>query len=315
MKKVLWITSVLLISCLALFPQSGTKGKGKMKGRILDEKTGTPIEGVTIKFYSIKAQAFHQEAKSDANGEWRSLFMRSGLWNVDFEKVGYEPKKISVTVSEDSGAKVPDIEMKMRKMEGAAMDENVVKEIEKANVLLGDKKFNEAIAAYQVILEKNKDNPNIHIVYSFMGNAYSGLENYEKAIEYYQKVFEKNKTNVEVIISIGNCYNNLKQNEKAMEWFEKVPFEEINNRDTLFNIGILLYNSGKNDGAEKYFAKSVTIDPEFADGFYYNGMCLIAQNKVQECITNLEKFMQLAPDSPNFATAKAIVDAYSPKKK
>jgi len=31
--------------------------------------------------------------------------------------------------------------------------------------------------------------------------------------------------------------------------------------------------------------------------------------------TNLEKFMQLAPDSPNFATAKAIVDAYSPKKK
>jgi hypothetical protein len=36
-----------------------------------------------------------------------------------------------------------------------------------------------------------------------------------------------------------------------------------------------------------------------------------ALNQIPESLDALKKFMELAPDSPNFGTAKAIVDAFS----
>jgi tetratricopeptide (TPR) repeat protein len=308
MKKSLFIAALLMLTACSLLSQV-VSGKGKLKGIVWDEQSGQVLDGVTVKLFSVRAQAYFQpNPKTDSEGRWKALFLRGGSWNIDFEKAGYETKKISYRVDETPGAKQPEIEVKLAKIAGIALTNDVVAELEKGNQLFTDKKFPEAMKAYEEILGKN---PDIFIIYKNIGNCHFAMENYDKAVEYYQKLFEKQPKSAEIMTLIGNSYVNAKNMEKAMEWYQKIPFEEIKDIDTLFNIGANLTNNNKNDLAIKYFKRSVELDPDFADGYYQLGMTHTALNQIPEALEALKKFMELAPDSPNFATAKAIVDAFS----
>jgi tetratricopeptide (TPR) repeat protein len=309
MKKVLIIVTLAVLLTVSLFSQSGVVGKGKMKGIILDETTGQPLAGVTVKLYSVRAQNYYLPApKTDNEGRWKVLYVRGGNWNIDFEKTGYETKKVAFPVNELAGIKQADIEIKMRKVAGISLSDEIIAELEKGNALFVEKKFTEALAAYDVILKKN---PDAFIIYKNIGNCYFTMEKYDQAVESYQKLFEKQPNNAEVITLIGNAYVNAKNMEKAMEWYQKIPFEEIKDTTTLFNIGVNLFNNNKNDLALNYFKKAVEVDAEFAAGYYQLGMTYTALNQIPEALAALQKFMELAPDSPDIATAKAIVDAFS----
>jgi len=308
MKKVLVIVALAIFLAATLFAQSGVTGKGKIKGVVLDEN-GKPLEGVTVKLFSVKAQSsFLPNPKSDSEGKWKAIYLRGGSWNLDFEKAGYETKKLSYRVDETPGAKQPEIEVKLAKIEGIALTTDLVSELEKGNLLFSEKKYQEALLAYEDILKKN---PDVFIIYKNIGNCYFALEKYDQAVEYYQKLFEKQPKSAEIMTLIGNSYVNAKNMEKAMEWYGKIPFEEIKDIDTLFNIGANLTNNNKNDLALKYFKRAVEVDADFAEGYYQLGMTHTALNQIPEALAALKKFMELAPESPNFGTAKAIVDAFS----
>lgn len=302
---------MVFVLVLSIFSQA-TSGNGKMSGIVTDAETGKPIEGVAVKLYCVRAKAFHsQPAKTNKEGEWKALYLRGGLWYLDFEKVGYETKKITFTLETTPGSKKPSIDIQMRKIEGPALEDMVLKEIDAANRLLIERKFDEALKSFKNIQEKNKEVSGIEIVNLYIGNCYAMMEEYSKSVEFYKKAVEKYPKNKELIISIGNAYNNIQDFDSAMEWFQKISFEEIDNVDTLYNIGIIYYNKARYEEAIKYFKKTTEIFNEFADGFYQLGMTYTALNKIPEALTALKRFMELDPDSPNYETAKAIVDAFS----
>jgi tetratricopeptide (TPR) repeat protein len=309
MKKILIIVTLAVLLAVSLFSQTGAEGKGRIKGVVLDEKTGQPLEGVTVKLYSMKAEKYYMPSpKTDGEGRWKALYMRGGAWNIDFEKTGYETKKTTCTVNELPGSKLADIEIKLRKVEGMSLTDEISADLEKGNALYAEKKYPEAMAAYDDILKKN---PDVFIIYKNIGNCYFAMEKYDQAVASYEKLFEKQPNSVEVLTLIGNAYVNAKNMEKAMEWYQKIPFEAINDTTALFNIGVNLVNNNKNDLAVNYFKKAVELDVEFAAGYYQLGMTYTALNQIPEAMAALRKFMELAPDSPDFATAKAIVDAFS----
>ncbi len=288
-----------------------TSGKGKVSGTVFDAATGQPLEGVTVKLFFPEVKQFHKPfAKTDKEGKWKTYYIRKGNWSIDFEKSGYETRKISYFVDPSPGSKNPPVEIKMKKMEGPAVASNVVKEIEKAKALMVEQKYDDALAKMLKILEENKEDPGIDIVNLYIGNCYALKGDNAKAINYYKKSLEKFPKHKGLLLSIGNAYNNLKDNENAMKWYSKLSIEDIGDVDTLYNIGAIAYNKGDYAGAAKYFQKATEVNPQFADGFYQLGMTLTGLNKQAEAVAALKKFMELAPDSPNFETAKAIVDAF-----
>jgi tetratricopeptide (TPR) repeat protein len=309
MKKFSGIILLVVFLTVALYSQSGVDGKGKIKGTVIDEKTGLPLEGVTVKLYSVRAQNYYLPSpKTNDEGKWRALYIRGGAWNLDFEKTGYETAKLSCLVNLSAGAKQPDIEVKLKKIEGIALTNDLVGELEKGNVLFAEKKYPEAMTAYEEIL---KNNPDIFIIFKNIGNCYFAMEKYDQAVENYLKLFEKQPNSAEVMTLIGNSYVNAKNMEKAMEWYQKIPIEGITDTTALYNIGVNLINNNKNDLALNYFKRSVEINPEFDSGYYQLGMTYTALNQIPEALVALKKFMELAPESPDFGTAKAIVDAFS----
>jgi len=309
MKKVLIILALAVFFMVSLYSQTGTQGKGRAKGIVTDEKTGQPLEGVIIKLYSVKAQKYYTPSpKTDSEGRWSALYLRGGAWNLDFEKNGYETKKTTYAVNELPGSKSVDIEIKLRKVEGMSMTDEISGQLDKGNVLFIEKKYAEALASYNEILNKN---PDVFIILKNIGNCYFAMEKYDQAVATYEKLYEKQPNSVEVLTLIGNAYLNAKNIGKAMEWYQKIPLEAINDTTALFNIGVNLINNNKSDLALNYFKKAVELDAEFAAGFYQLGMTYTALNQFPEALATLKKFMELAPDSPDFATAKAIVDAFS----
>jgi tetratricopeptide (TPR) repeat protein len=279
----------------------GYKGKGRVKGVVTDGE-GNPIDDVTVKLYCLNVKAGF-ETKTNKKGEWKGNWIRSGMWHIDFMKIGYEPKKISLRIKELS--RNPDIEVVMKKIEGLALTEDIVSKMGKANDLFNQEKYEEAIAAYKKILA---DNPDAFIVNQNVGNAYFALQDYDKAIEFYEKALVENENNSSLHISIGNAFINKKEDEKAMEWYGKVNVEEVEDVVALYNMGVLFFNSGQGQKAIPCFRRAVELDDQYTDSYYQLGMSYLQSGMNAEAIEIFEKFLELEPDSDRASTARSIID-------
>jgi lipopolysaccharide biosynthesis regulator YciM len=315
--RQVFLIAIIVIFISGMFSPvfSQTTGRGKMYGTVTDADSGEPIEGVTIKLFFPGSNQFHKPfPKTDKEGKWIVKFVRSGRWDLDFVKPGYEVKKISFHVDTTPGTKKVGIDVQLRKLEGPAAGSEVVKGIENAQALIAEKNYDKALDVLSDLLEKHKEDMGIEIVNLYIGNCYAMKGDYNKAIEYYQKSLEKFPKNKELILAIGNAYNNLNDHDNAMKWFNKLAIDDIGNVDTLYNIAVIAYNQGDFERAASFFKKSTEIDAAFADGYYQLGMTYTALDKQKEAVEVLKKFMELAPDSPDFETAKAIVDAFKDAK-
>lgn len=274
----------LLISSQLVFPQ-GYKGQGRITGLVTDQD-GKPLEGVKVKLFSIKGQSGFETA-TDENGEWKALYIRGGSWNLDFDKPGYMPKKLSAEIKEFEKNKP--IEVRMEKMEGLLITEELKAALKEGNALYEAQKYEEAIASYQKIIEAN---PEAYIIYKNIGNCYFQLQKYDQAEEYYQKVLDKDPQNADAMMLIGNSYANRCQDEKAMEWYNRIDFEKITDQMVLFNLGSNFYKQSKLDQALKYYKRAVEIQNDFLDAIYQLGLTHLAMNNYPEAIAAFENYLK-----------------------
>ncbi len=302
MKKTGFIfVSLLLLVSLPLTAQT-YKGKGRITGFVFDQD-GNPIEGVTVKLFSLRANAGF-EIKSEKDGKWTGAWLRGGGWNIDFEKFGYEPKMISVSIQE-MGKRVPPIEIRMTKIEGMVVSDDLKAVLTKGNDFFDAGQYQEAIGIYTKMLEEN---PDIYILNKNIGNCHFEMEDYAQATTFYEKILEQDPENNDAKISIGNCYANQGDNEAALEWYNKVDFESIKDSTVLYNVGTSLYNSGNYAEALRYYQRSVEIQPDNLDGIYQLGLCYLTMGNKDESIKNFEKYLENDSDSDRANQVRGFLD-------
>lgn len=300
MKKIgLFLIFTLVVVTLA-FSQS-YRGQGRLTGIVTDE-SGKPIEGVRVKLFSIKAgQGF--EVMSDAKGEWKAMYIRGGAWNIDFEKAGYMPKKISTNIQESP--QNPPVKTTMQKIEGLIITEELKAALTEGNKLAAEKKYEEAIAVYEKLLSEN---PEAYIINKNIGNCYFELQQYDKAEEYYRKVLDKEPGNAEIMLLVGNCYANRGDKDKAMEWYSKIEFEKITDPTVLYNIGSGFYSQSKYDEAIKYYKRAIELQKDFLDAIYQLGLVYLATGNNAEAIATFESYLKYDADSARANQVKSFLD-------
>ena len=300
MRKIaLLLIFILLITTFVL--SQGYKGKGRFKGIVFDEQ-GNPLEGVKIKLYSLKASSGF-ETMTDANGKWRAFYVRGGAWNIDFEKPGYMPKKISAQIKEYD--KNPDLEVKLKKIEGFVITDKLKEDLREGNKLFNEEKYEEAVEAYKHVVEES---PDTYIIYMNIGNCYFQMEKYDQAEEYYKKVLEKDPKNQEAMLLIGNCYSNRGDEKKALEWYNKIEFEKIDDPTVLFNIGSNFYTQSKFEEALKYYKKAVEIRKNFLDAIYQLGLTYLTLGNSQDAIKTFDNYLKFDQDSKRAYQVKGFIE-------
>ena len=289
--------AVLLVFLLAgVGLAQGYKGQGRFSGIVRDSE-GNPLEGVKVKLFCVRGQSGFETETDKAN------YVRGGPWDIDFEKPGYTPKKITAQINE-FGKNRP-IEIRMEKIEGLAITDAIKEELVKGNALFDEGKYEEAIAAYEVILTAS---PEAYIVYKNIGNCYFQMQRYVEAEAAYQKILEKDPQNAEAMLLIGNCYANRGEADKAMEWYSQIEFEKITDPMVLFNIGSTFYKQSKLDLALKYYKRSVEIQPDFLDGIYELGLVHLAMNNSEEAIAVFESYLKFDSDSARAGQVKGFLE-------
>jgi tetratricopeptide (TPR) repeat protein len=301
MKKISILLALVFFTAIFAFSQDW-KGKGRIMGHVLDEQ-GKPIEGVKVKLLYVPDNSGF-EVMSDATGEWKASWLRKGMWFIDFEKVGFEVKKIQLQVNEPP-KKNPEINVNLKKAEGLMLTDELKKALDEGNTLFNEGKYEEAIASFEKILAFY---PDAFIINKNIGNSYFQMEKYDKAEEYYLKVLEKDPQNVEVMLLIGNCYANRGQNDKALEWYGKVEFEKIKDPTVLYNIGTNFYNISKIEEALKYYKKAVELKEDFLDALYQLGLTYLNLKNNQESLNAFEKYLKLDPNSEKASLVKGFIE-------
>lgn len=300
MKKIALLCGVL-IAFAALLPAQDYKGKGRLGGIVTDE-AGQPLEGVTVKLFSPAANG-GLSVTTDKSGRWLAAWIRSGAWNVDFAKVGYAPKKISVSVSESK--KNPDVELALAKIEGIALTDDVMGLLAKGNDLFDKSDFAGALAAYQEIIANY---PDAYPIYMNIGNCHFAEERYDLAEENYLKVLAKDPQKADAIIAVGNCYANRGDSAKAMEWYGKVEFEKIDDPVVLYNLGTNYYNNAKFEDALKFYQKAAEKQKDSTDALYQLGLTYLNLQKNAEAIAAFESYLKIDADSPRAAQVVGFLE-------
>lgn len=300
MKKAEYLLGFLLLTASLVFSQ-GYRGKGKVIGYVYDEQ-GKPLEGVKVKLYSLRAKSGF-ETLTDAKGRWKAFWIRGGAWNIDFDKIGYLPKKIRAQIKEYS--RNHDIEVKMKKIEGLVITDKLKADLKKGNELFNQKKYKEAINIYAGVIEKF---PDAYIIYKNIGNCYFEMEQYDKAEEYYLKVLDKDPQNNDIMLLVGNTYANRGDNDKALEWYNKIEFDKIDDPIVLYNIGTNFSNMSKFEEALKYYKKAVEIQNDFLDGLYQLGLTNLTLGNYQEAIGSFENYLKYDQDSERASRVKNFIE-------
>ncbi|MBD3413116.1 MAG: tetratricopeptide repeat protein [Candidatus Aminicenantes bacterium] len=304
-KALLGIFSILLLTAM-VFPQA-YRGRARVVGFVYDQ-SGNPIEGVTVKLYSIRAEDGF-ELKTNKNGKWVAMGIRGGGWNIDFEKIGYMPHGISIDVS--SFGKNPDVEITMEKVEGIVLTDEIQEKLSAGNELFDAGKYEQAVQSYQKLLEEN---PELYIINQNIGNCYFQMEQYDKAIEYYKKIMEDAPedadTNIlsDAQLLVGKAYENKGDDEQALEWYRKIEFEEIDDPVVLYNIGTRLYNMANYEEALKYYQRSIEVKDDFLDGLYQLGLTYLTLGKNEQAIVQFEEYLKIDPDSERANQVQGFLD-------
>ena len=113
---------------------------------------------------------------------------------------------------------------------------------------------------------------------------------------------------------LAGVYNKQKKFDAASQMSAKAAelsatAEGGGDATALYNAGVSLWNAQKFPEAQAQFEKAVKLDPKNAEAFYYLAMCQVNQNKLTDAKGNLQTYIKLAPDGPNAATAKAIIES------
>ena len=299
-KRSLGLMVILLLASFAL-AQDWT-GQGRQIGYVFDEE-GNPLEGVKVKLIFVKTQSGF-ETTTDKKGKWAAMGVNGGQWFIDFDLVGYEPKKISANILDYRQINKP-IEVNLKKVEGLFVTEDLKEEYKRGIDLFNEGKYEESIPVFNTIVEKF---PDAYIVYMNIGHSYFQLEKYDEAEKYYLQVLERDAGHVDTLIGLGNCYMNRGDTDKAMEWYNKIEFEKIEDATVLYNVGTLFYNNSKLDEALMYYKKAVEVQEDSLDAIYQLGLTYLAKGSNAEALGQFESYLKFDPDSQRASQVQSFID-------
>jgi tetratricopeptide (TPR) repeat protein len=127
--------------------------------------------------------------------------------------------------------------------------------------------------------------------------------------------------NIEAWLALGDLYNRKKEPAKAEAAFRKVAeIDPANAYKTFFNIGAVIENrpnlsADDNRKVVEAFRKAIEIKPDYAVAHRHLAYALLRTGDMVGARTELEKYLELAPEAKDAAEIKETVRSLGPATK
>jgi tetratricopeptide (TPR) repeat protein len=211
----------------------------------------------------------------------------------------------------------PELKRQQEQQEKEAKQYTGLKQVfDQGNVLMGEKKYDEAAAMFEQALPLAKDK-NIPVVLAKLGESYQKAHQYPKAVENYQKAIEARPDDATLHNNLGNVYAEMgKIPEAAAEFKKAAELDPTQASRYYFNYGAVMYNQGKMDEAAEALKKATEIDANYADAYFYLGQALVGKATmtpdgkivaVPGTVEALQTYLKLEPNGKNASAAQQLL--------
>lgn len=317
MKKSITIFAMTMLVAGALMASEDWRGNNRLSGYVVDKNTGKPVPNAKVMLRIQRGGKGGPDVTADANGKWAVLGLNSGVWNIDVEAPGYVVRQIgNLQISE--GQRIPPMKIEMEpavvvaaaapeappveevKIGGQVVSKDIAEAVEAGNTALTAKNFKDAVASYE---KASAALPTFMPIRFALARAYYGAGDLKKAVATMGDVYTADPANSRNAMLYANMLLEDGQLEKGKAIVDKLPADAVD-ATALTNIGIVLMNKKQPAAARDYFTKVIEANPKDADGYYYRGLATIQAGKAKEAKSDLQKVIELAPDSDQAKEAK-----------
>jgi len=288
--------------------------QARLHGSIKDEQ-GRPVAGAKITVSLADVPSFKVEEVSDEKGNYAlTLIDATRTYTYRFEKEGFQTMEQTFKVPINSNEKrdFQMISLEAAKM-GVGQPGRQLTDQEKAVLV-----FNEGAEAAQqgdnsTARAKFGEALALDATLAAAWTAQATLaftdKNYAAAVADAEKAVALDAKDARALRILVEGYTQLGDEAKAKSYSDMLASVDPKaGAADLFNQGIREYNAGNMDKAFELFQKSLEGDSSFAKTHYMLAMCYVNRGQNADAKTHFETFLAMAPDDPDAATAKEMLN-------
>lgn len=305
---------VIMLSFTSFVLAQAGRGKARISGVVKDEQ-GNSIKSAKIVIQFLEDMQVMREITVDKKGEWAIMGIGTGTWRVTASAEGYISVYKDVYIHQlERNPKITLVLKKTIQSDQVMIeDESTLGLLEKTNQLFTEKKYDEAIALLKQFLEIN---PNVYQAFIDIGDCYREKGELEQALEEYNKALEQAKKDesmgkemtAKALARIGECYMRKEDFEIAQDYF-KLSIESYPDNEILaYNVGEIYFSNQKIDEAIHYFELSTQIKSDWGPPYLKLGYAYLNKGDYEKAKLNLNKFLELDPESPEAPRVKNMID-------
>jgi tetratricopeptide (TPR) repeat protein len=357
--KAYALASLLTLALISFVAPRAAAQDGKVTGTIIDFD-GKPWADLTIKLRSDQGAV--QETKTDAKGIYVFPNLKSGKYTVivatpqtkepftigielhgaaDNPPVNLNMKEILEKQNPEAAAQMKKQQEEKSKFSGMKMHfDKAVALLEQERVAkadlgkaTGDQRdaakakvadlANQAVAEFQEAQKAAPEkDPNVHLFWARMGEAYDLAGRNDEAINAYQQAVAAKPDNAGYYNNLGNVLARAGKIDEAKAAYSKSAELDPPNAGLAWrNFGISLYQAGRMQDAVEPLQKATQVDPKNPQGWYLLGACLVASADYKQVGDKMEvtlkpgtveayqKAIDLDPNGPYGQQAKQGLEA------
>jgi len=319
--KTYALAAILALGILGCFATRAAAQEGKFTGTIIDFD-GNPWANLPVKIKSD--QGVTTESKTDAAGKFSFTGLKNGKYtftvqppqmqapfDVPFEVHGADTPPINLNFKEILEKQNPEAAAKYKKQLEEQKKFTGMKELFAKGVTLLDQEraakaevakatadqkdaakakvadlSNQAVAAFQDGLKAAPEkDPNIHLFWARMGEAYDLAGRNDEAINAYQQAIAAKPDNPSYYNNLGNILGRTGKIDEARAAYTKcAELDPPNAAMAWRNFGISLYQAQRMVEAIEPLKKATELDPKSAQAWYLLGACMVADPSIYKTV-------------------------------